>query len=170
MGNCQAAEAATVVIQHPTNNKVQRIYSSVSAHQVMSSNPGHYVALVISPSTVFTENGTPVKQLKILRPHDMLLIGKVYRLVSFQDVFKELASKKCVKLEKLLKERGMELLRKGLLPPTTSNDTSLEKAEEEQVGGIGRKMRVVNGRNHQHQGNGTGQWKPALQSIAELGV
>ena len=42
------------------------------------------------------------------------------------DVFKELASKKCVKLEKLLKERGMELLRKGLLPPTTSNDTSLK--------------------------------------------
>lgn len=59
MGNCQAAEAAAVVIQHP-NNKVQRIYSSVSAHQVMSSNPGHYVALVMSSSTVFTENGTPV--------------------------------------------------------------------------------------------------------------
>lgn len=84
MGNCQAAEAATVVIQHPTNNNIQRIYSSVSAHQVMSSNPGHYVALVISSSNVFTENGTPVKQLKILRPHHMLLIGKLYRLVSFQ--------------------------------------------------------------------------------------
>lgn len=84
MGNCQAAEAAAVLIQHPTNNKVQRIYNSVSAHQVMSSNPGHYVALVISSSTVFTENGTPVKQLKILRPNDTLLIGKVYRLVSFQ--------------------------------------------------------------------------------------
>lgn len=46
----------------------------------------------------------------------------------------------------------------------------VQKAEDEQVGGIGRKRRMVNGRNHLHQGNGTGQWKPALQSIAELGV
>ncbi|RVX23673.1 hypothetical protein CK203_000758 [Vitis vinifera] len=105
MGNCQAAEAATVVIQHP-GNKIERIYWSVSAHEVMTSNPGHYVALVVTSPTAKSENGTPLKQLKLLRPDDTLLIGQVYRLVSFEDVLKEFAAKKSVKLGKLLKERG----------------------------------------------------------------
>lgn len=88
MGNCQAAEAATVVIQHPGNNKVERIYWSISAHQVMSSNPGHYVALLITspPTTARTENGLPVKHLKLLRPDDTLIMGQVYRLVSFEGI------------------------------------------------------------------------------------
>ncbi|CAJ1943027.1 unnamed protein product [Sphenostylis stenocarpa] len=105
MGNCQAAEAATVVIQHP-GNKIERIYWSLSAHQVMDSNPGHYVALVVTSSTLKSENGTPMKQLKLLRPDDTLHIGQVYRLISFEDVLKEFASKKCGKLGKLLKETG----------------------------------------------------------------
>lgn len=84
MGNCQAAEAATVVIQHG-GNRVERIYWSVSANEIMASNPGHYVAMVIaSPAVRTTENGTPVKQLKLLRPEDTLLLGQVYRLVSFE--------------------------------------------------------------------------------------
>ncbi|KAL0332352.1 UNVERIFIED_CONTAM: hypothetical protein Scaly_2136700 [Sesamum calycinum] len=93
MGNCQAAEAATVVIHHPGGNKVERIYWSVSANEVMRSNPGHYVAMVIASPAARTENGTPVKQLKLLRPDDTLLLGQK-------------AAKKCVKLGKLLKERG----------------------------------------------------------------
>lgn len=83
MGNCQAAEAATVVIQHP-GNKIERIYWSVSANEVMSSNPGHYVALVVTSSTLKNENGMPLKQLKLLKPDDTLLIGQVYRLISFE--------------------------------------------------------------------------------------
>lgn len=83
MGNCQAAEAATVVIQHP-GNKVERIYWSISAHEVMSSNPGHYVALVITSPTERTHNGSPVRQLKLLRPGDTLLLGQVYRLITFE--------------------------------------------------------------------------------------
>ncbi|XP_020235036.1 uncharacterized protein LOC109814914 [Cajanus cajan] len=106
MGNCQAAEAATVVIQHP-GNKIERVYWSLSAHQVMNSNPGHYVALVVSsPTLKSSDNATPMKQLKLLRPDDTLLIGQVYRLISFEDVLKEFASKKCGKLGKLLKETG----------------------------------------------------------------
>jgi hypothetical protein len=83
MGNCQAAEAATVVIQHP-GNKVERVYWSVSAHEVMNSNPGHYVAQVVTSPTSKSENGTPLKQLKLLRPDDTLLIGHAYRLISFE--------------------------------------------------------------------------------------
>lgn len=75
MGNCQAAEAATVVIQHPGGNKLERFYWAVSASEVMNSNPGHYVALVIT---------SPVNQLKLLRPDDTLLIGQVYRLITFE--------------------------------------------------------------------------------------
>lgn len=86
MGNCQAAEAATVVIQHP-GNKIERVYWSVSANEVMSSNPGHYVALVVTSPTLKNENGTPLKQLKLLRPDDTLLIGHVYRLISFEGRF-----------------------------------------------------------------------------------
>ncbi|KAL5582477.1 hypothetical protein UlMin_014919 [Ulmus minor] len=84
MGNCQAAEAATVVIQHPGSNKVERIYWSVSAQEVMNSNPGHYVALLVSSPTIRLENGTPVKQFKLPRPDDTLHIGQVYRLISFK--------------------------------------------------------------------------------------
>lgn len=84
MGNCQAAEAATVVIHHPETNKVDRIYWSVNAQEVMASNPGHYVALVVTSPTLKSENGSPLKQLKLLRPDDTLLIGQVYRLISFE--------------------------------------------------------------------------------------
>jgi len=177
MGNCQAAEAATVVIQH-NNNKVERIYWSVSAHEVMSSNPGHYVALVVPvASTAATGgNGTTVKQLKLLRPDDTLVIGQVYRLISFEDVLKEFAAKKCVKLGKLLEKGGIALDKKKLPAgwtrnpnPKPENDGPLKM--EGQVyrslrsgrggggGGIGRLHQV-----------GGGQWKPALQSISEVGI
>nr|GEV74267.1 hypothetical protein CTI12_AA238100 [Tanacetum cinerariifolium] len=112
MGNCQAAEAAAVVITHPGNNKIERIYNSVSARHVMSLNPGHYVGVIVTMQGLQSENGMPVKKLKLLRPDDMLLIGNVYRLVCFEDVLKEFAAKKCVKLGKLLKERGVLVLEK----------------------------------------------------------
>lgn len=86
MGNCQAAEAATVMIHHPAENKVERIYWSVTASDVMKSNPGHYVAVVVTSTTQRNEKGSPLKQLKLLRPDDTLLIGHVYRLVSFEGI------------------------------------------------------------------------------------
>jgi hypothetical protein len=42
MGNCQAA---TVLVQHP-GGRVQRLYWTTSATEVMHANPGHYVTLV----------------------------------------------------------------------------------------------------------------------------
>ncbi|KAJ8765511.1 hypothetical protein K2173_014633 [Erythroxylum novogranatense] len=177
MGNCQAAEAATVVIQHP-GNKIERIYWSVSAQEIMNSNPGHYVALVVTSPNMRTENGTPLKQLKLLRPDDTLLIGQVYRLVSFEDVMKEFTAKKCVKLGKLLKNSGwfgMEMKREDSVGSDPNpvgepeKDNSI-KAEQEHLrlrgnGGSGSSNggRVV-GRQY------SGQWKPALQSISELGT
>ncbi|KAK2965539.1 hypothetical protein RJ640_030587 [Escallonia rubra] len=222
MGNCQAAEAATVVIHHPKGNRVERVYWSVSARQVMASHPGHYVALVLSSPAARSENETPVKQLKLLRPDDTLLLGQVYRLISFEEVLKEFAAKKCVKLGKLLKERGVLLgleKRKDAVVPT---QTSLKPKPENHTNGTpvkeatfvlgnseimlnkcialcsfaGREFpdhvpidaqgilfqagqevhRVKNssggsrGVGRHHGGGGGGQWKPALQSIAEVGT
>ncbi|XP_028774290.1 uncharacterized protein LOC114731319 isoform X1 [Neltuma alba] len=177
MGNCQAAEAATVVIQHP-GNKIERIYWSVSAHQVMNSNPGHYVALVVTSPTLKSENGAPLKQLKLLRPDDTLLMGQVYRLISFEDVLKELSAKKCVKLGKLLKDRGglgVHIKHRDSRAPNPSPSSRPDfaplKVEQEihRMGsnGSGSSSHKVVGRQH---GGGGGQWRPALQSIAEVGT
>ncbi|KAK4262415.1 hypothetical protein QN277_027977 [Acacia crassicarpa] len=163
MGNCQAAEAATVIIQHPQDNKIERIYWSVSAQKVMNSNPGHYVALIVNSSTLKSPDGTPLKHLKLLRPEDTLLMGHVYRLISFEDVLKEFAAKKCVKLGKLLKQRGsMEIQMKNR--DNRASNPSAVKVEKEvhRVANNGRSKAV--GRH-----SGGGQWRPALHSIAEVG-
>lgn len=167
MGNCQAAELATVVIHHP-GNKVERIYWSVSAHEVMNSNPGHYVALVVSSPTLKSENGMPLKHLKLLRPDDTLLIGQVYRLISFEDVLKEFASKKCGKLGKLLKEsgnHGIQMKHRDFRAPNPSP----VKVERETQRTESNGSRSTNRSVGRHIVGGSGQWRPALQSIAEFG-
>lgn len=179
MGNCQAAEAATVVIQHP-GNKIERIYWSVSANEVMSANPGHYVALVVTSTTSKSENGTPVKQLKLLRPDDTLLIGQAYRLISFEDVLKEFAAKKCVKLGKLLQRGGLGLERKKLSggpslnrnpKPESCPSVQMEQQIHQRLGSSSVGSSISSrGVGRHYVGGGGGQWKPALQSIAEVGT
>jgi hypothetical protein len=91
MGNCQAAEAAAVVIQHP-GGKVERLHGPATAGEVMRSNPGHYVALVVlrvSGVGAKTESGcggggARITKVKLLKPKDALLLGQVYRLVTSQ--------------------------------------------------------------------------------------
>ncbi|KAI4315083.1 hypothetical protein L6164_027929 [Bauhinia variegata] len=180
MGNCQAAEAATVVILHP-GNKIERIYWSISANQVMSSNPGHYVALVVTSPTLKSENGTPLKQLKLLRPDDTLLMGQVYRLISFEDVLKEFAAKKCSKLGKLLKESGSlgvqikkrESRALNPSPSSKSNRTPFKVEQEVHRMRSNDNSSSSNNSNRgvgRHFGGGGGQWRPALQSISEVGT
>ncbi|KAK9049352.1 hypothetical protein SSX86_031679 [Deinandra increscens subsp. villosa] len=154
MGNCQAAEAATVVIVHP-GCKIERIYWSVSVRDVMNSNPGHYVAQVLKSPVVRTDNGLPVKQLKLLRPDNTLLAGQVYRLVRYEDVMKEYAAKKSVKLGKLL----MEI---GVVEPVKKKPTAVAPAPAPNISS------VKNGNGSSRRRNGGGQWKPALKSISEL--
>lgn len=108
MGNCQAAETATVLIQHPGGGRTERAYWALSAGAVMAANPGHYVAAVITvPQPGGAGDGAasaaaPVKHLKLLRPADTLLLGRVYRLVSFEEVLREFASnKRQVKLSRV---------------------------------------------------------------------
>ncbi|URE09053.1 hypothetical protein MUK42_22376 [Musa troglodytarum] len=195
MGNCQAAEATTVVIQHP-GGRVERAYWSLSASQVMASNPGHYVAAVIvvtappyATSATARSGDAPLKHLKLLRPDDTLHIGRVYRLVSFEEVVMEVASKKHVKLGRLLvkqKEKHRSRSRRGgeggasvaiaasgqpgsgrggdggieiesETPPATEAEALVD--DELQDAAVGStKAKIA-----RH-----GQWKPTLQSIAEV--
>jgi hypothetical protein len=98
MGNCQAIDAATLVIQHP-NGKTEKFYSSINANQVMKMNPGHCVALLISTTIYPNKNienspknnnsetkSNPVRltRIKLLKPTDDLLLGHVYRLITTQ--------------------------------------------------------------------------------------
>ncbi|KAK1324060.1 hypothetical protein QJS10_CPA02g00415 [Acorus calamus] len=150
MGNCQAAEAATVVIQH-TCGKVERIYRSVGASTVMTAHPGHYVAAVnVSRSA---SSGELVKSLKLLRPDDTLLIDHVYRLISFEEVLKEFSAKKNVKLSRLMASKEKE--RRATVPEESANEVEREEEDIE-----------VERRRARRQG----QWRPALHSISELGI
>ncbi|CAI0398868.1 unnamed protein product [Linum tenue] len=112
MGNCQAVDAATLVIQHPTG-KVEKLYWPITAAEVMKTNPGHYVALLLSttlypPTSSSATNATksaggsggPVRltRIKLLRPTDTLTLGHVYRLITNQEVMKGLLAKKQAKL------------------------------------------------------------------------
>ena len=103
MGNCQAIDAATLVVQHPSG-KVDTFYWPVSANEIMKMNPGHYVALLISTTLCQTSDkeNCPVKndhnnnnsnsnsnqvrltRIKLLRPTDTLVLGQVYRLITTQ--------------------------------------------------------------------------------------
>ncbi|XP_024972054.1 uncharacterized protein LOC112510934, partial [Cynara cardunculus var. scolymus] len=113
MGNCQAIDNASLVIQHP-NGRVERLYSAISAAEVMKLNPGHYVALLLTttlyssrpPSTSApTKQNHPgsvanttqplrVTRIKLLRPTDTLTVGHIYRLITTKDVMKGLMAKK----------------------------------------------------------------------------
>lgn len=87
MGNCQAIDAAALVIQHPCG-KIERLYWSISASEVMRLNPGHYVSLII-PLPLSEEEQNEQKtvrftRVKLLRPNETLTLGHAYRLVTTQ--------------------------------------------------------------------------------------
>jgi len=93
MGNCQAVDAAALVIQHPSG-KIERLYWPVSASEVMRTNPGHYVSLII-PLAVPDDQGQINQEqqkavlftrVKLLRPNETLTLGHAYRLVTTQGI------------------------------------------------------------------------------------
>ncbi|CAO2828163.1 unnamed protein product [Amaranthus hypochondriacus] len=164
MGNCQTAEVATAEVQHPGNGKVEKIFMEITANEVMSSNPGYYVALVVDSFKSSTTSSTVKHQSKLLRPTDILHFGRVYRLISFEDVIKECASKESAKLGKLLEESGVL---KSEAERSKLKSSLYEPVEQEGArSSISRSADIRRvGRNHRFGG----QWKPALQSIAEIG-
>lgn len=99
MGNCQAIDNASLVIQHPCG-RVDQFYWPIAASEVMKMNPGHYVALLLTttlyPSTTTAaaaaasssrNNSVRVTRIKLLRPTDTLALGHAYRLITTQGLF-----------------------------------------------------------------------------------
>lgn len=82
MGNCQAAEVAAAVVHHP-DGRSERLHWPTTASQLMAASPGHYVAVIVVVASSRNSN-KHVRYLKLLRPDDDLLVGQVYRLVSFE--------------------------------------------------------------------------------------
>ncbi|KAE9453726.1 hypothetical protein C3L33_14331, partial [Rhododendron williamsianum] len=123
MGNCQAIDNASLVIQHPCG-RADKLYSPVSANEVMKMNPGHYVAQLLTTTATATANSAAaasnnqenrnivrITRIKLLRSTDTLTLGHVYRLITTQEVMKGLWEKRCAKMKKRESESGDKQLR-----------------------------------------------------------
>nr|GMD18220.1 endoglucanase 12 [Ipomoea batatas] len=178
MGNCQAVDAAALVIQHPTG-KIERMYSPILASEVMKLNPGHYVSLII-PLPVAADGNSDEKtavqftRVKLLRPNDTLVLGRAYRLVTTQDVMKVLRAKKYAKMKKKQQQQEAEMSEEKLqadaeehssssqlLEPGNSDTDKAVKNERQRRGGGLTSTAAVGSRSK--------SWRPSLDSISESG-
>ncbi|CAL0325373.1 unnamed protein product [Lupinus luteus] len=183
MGNCQAIDTATIVIQQP-NGKVEKMYWPVSASEVMKTNPGHYVVLLISTTlcTSKDKDNCPNKsdnnninksvrltRIKLLKPTDTLVLGQVYRLISAQEVMKGLWAKKQAKMKKNLPEpahKSDQVREKPILEmdkalrrsePETNQETKPERHGSRTTASTHGSSTIAKSRT----------WQPSLHSISE---
>lgn len=158
MGNCQAIDAASLVVQHPSG-RVERLYSPVSANEVMKSNPNHCVAMIITSSFADGEKnaanggGVRVTRVKLLKPADTLVLGHAYRLIDSQEVMKGLWAKKYGKMKK----KDVESSTERQNHPVTSEVEATQAATNEK-----HRQRTTSLKAK--------QWRPSLQSISEAGL
>ncbi|KAF2573859.1 hypothetical protein F2Q70_00001771 [Brassica cretica] len=172
MGNCQAVDAAALVVQHP-DGKLDRYYGPVPVAEIMRMYPGHYVSLII-PLPETNVQATTTKTVEddkserrvvkftrviLLRPTESLVLGHAYRLITSQEVMKVLRAKKYAKTKKHQRETTEE-----------KNPTSLEKkvAEEsdknQNLETNDEKQRAVLTSSGSSKSK---TWRPSLQSISE---
>ncbi|CBI32089.3 uncharacterized protein LOC100250100 isoform X2 [Vitis vinifera] len=174
MGNCQAIDAAALVIQHPCG-RIERLYWTVSAGEVMRMNPGHYVSLII-PLPIPQDHDTPdnktvrFTRVKLLRPTDTLVLGHAYRLITSQEVMKVLRAKKYAKMKKNQVESAEKL--QGMAERQSSScEEDGGRSEME------KSNQVVKHERHRPRTASTTSaaaarsksWRPSLQSISEAG-
>ncbi|KAL4574122.1 hypothetical protein LXL04_020947 [Taraxacum kok-saghyz] len=161
MGNCQAVDAAALVIQHPTG-KIERMYWSVTASDVMKMNPGHYVSIIIPILPTEQDDKTiRITRVKLLRPTDTLVLGRAYRLLTTNEVMKIVRAKRHAKLKK------------NNIPPESMADNNSPAAEldhivTDQVEGHERMFRQRSGSSSSiFASSRSKSWRPSLQSISE---
>ncbi|XP_076912234.1 uncharacterized protein LOC143570477 [Bidens hawaiensis] len=171
MGNCQAVDNASLILQ-TQNGRAERFYAPISAAEVMKHHPGHYVALLLAttfypsppassssgggghhqqpPPNNNNNNNSPtntnqnfrVTRIKLLRPTDNLVLGHAYRLITTQEVMKGLNGKKNKKLNNY---KNFQLLEKN---ETNSNyETAATKSN--QLGKSHHQMRKADKNNNQ---------------------
>ncbi|GMH27624.1 hypothetical protein Nepgr_029467 [Nepenthes gracilis] len=180
MGNCQAVDAAALVIQHPSG-KLERLYWPIPASEVMRMNPGHYVSLII-PLPISEEDqktdGTSDKKairftrVKLLRRTDSLVLGRAYRLITTQEVMSVLRAKKYAKMKKNEAESAAN-------KPQRNPDRKSSKREEE-AGRSEPQKKTQDIKDERRQAraapvssavgrSNSKSWRPSLQSISEAG-
>ncbi|GMN41678.1 hypothetical protein TIFTF001_010903 [Ficus carica] len=195
MGNCQAIDAAALVIQHPCG-KIERLYWPVSASEVMRLNPGHYVSLII-PLPVSDQDKENHDQhphhhhhhhqhhdqneqiktvrftrVKLLRPNETLALGHAYRLVTTQEVMKVLRAKKYAKSKK---QQLDSVVNSDSSAENNNNQSSScdseVKTERKTYQGLkleGHRQRTSSSTNAAAVTRSK-SWRPSLQSISEAG-
>ncbi|XP_058192892.1 uncharacterized protein LOC131310098 [Rhododendron vialii] len=181
MGNCQAVDAAALVIQHPSG-RIERMYWSISANEVMKMNPGHYVSIIIPlPNNNSGEDNSDEKKtvrftrVKLLRPTDTLVLGRAYRLVTSEEVMKVLKAKKHAKMRKNRSESGGE----SNTDSEKRSSSCEEEGEESQLLKTTQQSSYLQPatRHERHRQRPAGStsiarsksWRPSLQSISEGG-
>ncbi|KAI4968378.1 hypothetical protein ZWY2020_058033 [Hordeum vulgare] len=181
MGNCQAADAAAVVIQHPGGGKVERLHWPTTAADVMRRNPGHYVALVVlhhvdaePDHSVAGGEGARITKIKLLKPKDTLLLGQVYRLITSQDMIKAVQTRKQERMRRCgeVIERERPRLHRRLPRGNDEATTTNGEQEQRQPADHQERKQLEKHRHHRSitaaRGRGRGgHWHPALQSITE---
>ncbi|KAG8059488.1 hypothetical protein GUJ93_ZPchr0002g25449 [Zizania palustris] len=174
MGNCQAAEAATVVIQHP-GGRVERLCWSTSAAEVMRANPGHYVALVTLRVAEERQDGeggarrtVRFTRVKLLKPKETLLLGHAYRLITTHDVTKAVEARKEEKQRKAQQQLLESRQNKTEARPAAADaeDDDDDKALDASLDQLARQDTDGNSRS---SGARHRQWRPSLDSIDEAG-
>lgn len=189
MGNCQAIDSATLVIQHP-NGRVDNLYWPVAASEIMKMNPGHYVALLLTTtlysstaaaaaaaaakkSSTIVNNSTPLRitRIKLLRPTDTLVLGHVYRLVTSQEVMKGMWAKKQAKMKQQQLEgadKYGKIMTENISPDFEEEirkSTEMEKSKQV-------KHERQRSRNNTAVNSGVSKprgWQPSLKAISEAG-
>ncbi|KAJ0106651.1 hypothetical protein Patl1_17981 [Pistacia atlantica] len=159
MGNCQAIDTATLVIQHPCG-KVDKLYWPVNASEIMRMNPAPPATVVATTTNNNGNNGNSVRltRIKLLRPTDTLVLGQVYRLITTQDVMKGLWAKKHAKMNRNKPELAEKPERVHEKPK--SKDHQGKKHER-------NRPRTTSSTNTAAAKSRI--WQPSLQSISEAG-
>ncbi|KAI7746999.1 hypothetical protein M8C21_011754 [Ambrosia artemisiifolia] len=155
MGNCQAVDAAALVIQHPSG-KIERMYWSVTAGEIMKMNPGHYVSLIIPLPSEEKQDGSGNKtirftRVKLLRPTDTLVLGRAYRLVTSHEVMKVLRAKRQAKMNKEQPKTTVEKENDGDELESSSRVLAQDRTIKQRSGSFSKSK----------------TWRPSLQSISE---
>ncbi|XP_016477746.1 uncharacterized protein LOC107799173 [Nicotiana tabacum] len=186
MGNCQAIDNATLLIQHPSG-RVDKLYWPVTANEIMKMNPGHYVALLLTTTTLCpptnpasataTATATtnrnnsvskntgnmPVRitRIKLLKPTDTLVLGHVYRLITTQEVMKGLWAKKYAKKKQQL-DSG-EVQEKS----THENLSTSQSKNGQRRSEMDNSKQVKQEKHRSSTGAKPRTWHPKLHSISE---
>ncbi|XP_022634270.1 uncharacterized protein LOC106754869 isoform X1 [Vigna radiata var. radiata] len=175
MGNCQAVDAAVLVIQHPCG-KIERLYWPVSASEVMRTNPGHYVSLIIPlpvPPQDQNQDQKTVRftRVKLLRPNETLNLGHAYRLITTQEVMKVLKAKKHAKTRKPQAETvdkahtvQPEKQSSASEPHTTGGESAHQSDAFQGMRAERQRPRVASANPAVVRSK---SWRPSLQSISE---